>query len=87
MRPKLVMTVDEKLKPKDVQLMIGQAIDIVGQTGNPRTISGFQIHTSPAVINAGERCEINGEDFISYSDVLEGVVIVKENEKRKKDDE
>ena len=30
---------------------------------------------------------LNGEDFISYSDVLEGVVIVKENEKRKKDDE
>ena len=85
MKPKLVMTVDDKLRPKDVQLMIGQAIDIVGQTGNPRTISGFQIHTSPAVINAGERCEINGEDFISYSDVLEGVVIVKENEKRKKD--
>mgnify|MGYP003329625116 CR=1 FL=1 len=24
--------------------MIGQAVDIVGQTGNPRTISGFQIH-------------------------------------------
>ena len=86
MKPKLVMTVDEKLKPKDVQLMIGQAIDIVGQTGNPRTISGFQIHTSPAVINTGERCEINGEDFISYSDVLEGIVIVKENEKRKKEE-
>ena len=78
MKPKLVMTVDENLKPKDVQLMIGQAVDIVGQTGNPRTISGFQIHTSPAVINTGERCEINGEDFIPYSDVLEGTVIVKE---------
>ena len=37
MKPKLVMTVDENLKPKDVQLMIGQAVDIVGQTGNPRT--------------------------------------------------
>ena len=59
MKPKYVMTVDENLKPKDVQLMIGQAVDIVGQTGNPRTISGFQIHTSPAVINTGESCEIN----------------------------
>ena len=85
MKPKLVMTVDEQLKPKDVQLMIGQAIDIVGQTGNPRTISGFQIHTSPAVINTGERCEINGEDFISYSDVLEGIVIVKEKERKKEE--
>ena len=85
MKPKLVMTVDENLKPKDVQLMIGQAVDIVGQTGNPRTISGFQIHTSAAVINTGERCEINGEDFISYSDVLEGIVIVKEKERKKEE--
>ena len=84
MRPKLVMTVDENLQPKEVQLMIGQAIDIAGQTGNPRTISGFQTHTSPAVINTGERCEINGEDFISYSEVLEGIVIVKEKERKEK---
>ena len=85
MKPKLVMTIDENLKPKEVQLMIGQAVDIVGQTGNPRTISGFQIHTSPAVINTGERCEINGEDFLPYSDVLEGIVIVKEKERKKEE--
>ena len=83
MKPKLVITVDKNLKPvDDVQLMIGQAIDIVGQTGNPRTISGFQIHTSPAVINTGERCEINGEDVKCYSDVLEGVVIIEDKRKR-----
>ena len=85
MKPKFVMTVDENLKPKDVQLMVGQAVDIVGQTGNPRTISGFQIHTSPAIINSGERCEINGEDFVPYSDVMEGVVIVKEKERKKEE--
>ena len=82
MKPKLVMTVDENLKPKPIQLMIGQAVDIVGQTGNPRTISGFQTHTSPAVINTGERCEINGEDYIPYSDVFEDIVIVKEKERK-----
>ena len=84
MKPKLIMTVDENLKPKEVQLMIGQAVDIVGQTGNPRTISGFQTHTSPAVINTGERCELsNREDYISYSDVYEGIVIVKDKAERK----
>lgn len=83
MKPKLVITVDKNLKPvDDVQLMIGQAVDIVGQTGNPRTISGFQIHNSPAVINTGERCEINGEDIKTYSDVLEGVIIIEDNRKR-----
>ena len=85
MTPKLIMTVDENLKPKEVQLMIGQAVDVVGQTGNPRTISGFQTHNSPAVINTGERCEINGDDYISYSDVLEGIVIVKEKERKEKE--
>ena len=82
MKPKLVMTVDENLKPKEVHLMIGQAVDIVGQTGNPRTISGFQTHTSPAVINTGERCEINEEECIPFSDVFEGIVIVKEKERK-----
>jgi 26S proteasome regulatory subunit N1 len=81
----MVMTVDENLEPKPVQLMIGQAVDIVGQTGNPRTISGFQIHNSPAILAAGERCELNGDDYISYTDILENIVIVKENpDKRKK---
>ena len=83
MKPKLVMTVDENLKPTPVQLMIGQAVDIVGQTGNPRAISGFQTHTSPAVINTGERCEINEEEYNSYSDVFENIVIVKEKERKK----
>ena len=82
MKPKLVMTVDENLKPTPVQLMIGQAVDIVGQTGNPRAISGFQTHTSPAVINTGERCEINEDEYNSYSDVFENIVIVKEKERK-----
>jgi len=85
MKPRMVMTVDENLEPKPVQLMIGQAVDIVGQTGNPRTISGFQIHNSPAILAGGERCELNGDDYISYTDILENIVIVKENpDKRKK---
>ena len=83
MRPRMVMTVNEKLEPIPVQLMVGQAVDIVGQTGNPRTITGFQIHNSPSLIGTGERCELNGDDYISYSDVMENIVIVKENPEKK----
>ena len=79
MRPRMVMTVNEKLEPIPVQLMVGQAVDIIDQTGNPRTITGFQIHNSPSLIGTGERCELNGDDYISYSDVMENIVIVKEN--------
>ena len=46
MRPRMVMTINKKLEPIPVQLMVGQAVDIVGQTGNPTTINGFQIHNS-----------------------------------------
>ena len=83
MQPRMVMTVDENLEPKPAQLMIGQSVDVVGQTGNPRTISGFQIHQSPAILSTGERCEISGDEYISLSDVMENIVIVKEaSEKR-----
>lgn len=81
-RPKMVMTVNEKLEQEKIQVMIGQAVDIAGQTGNPRTITGFQTHTCPAVLSTGERCEFNGEEFKAHTEVLEGVVIMKEAEKK-----
>lgn len=60
--------------------MVGQAVDIVGQSGNPRTITGFQVHKTPVLLAQSERCELSSEEFIPYTDVLEGVVIVKTNE-------
>lgn len=79
MQPRMVMCVDEKLEPKKVQVMIGQSVDIVGQTGNPRTITGFQVHDSPALMASGERSELSNDDYISCTEVLENIVIVQEN--------
>ena len=73
---------NEKLEPVEAQVLVGQAVDTVGQTGNPRTVTGFQIHKSPALLAAGERSELSGEDYVSYSDVMENIVIVKEKEKK-----
>ncbi len=54
--PRMVMVVDENLEPKNnIQLMVGTAVDTVGQSGNPRTITGFQVHNSPVLIAIGER--------------------------------
>jgi len=58
--------------------MVGQSVDIVGQSGNPRTITGFQVHKTPVLIAQGERCELSSEEYLSYTDVLENVVIIKE---------
>jgi 26S proteasome regulatory subunit N1 len=59
--------------------MVGAAVDIVGQSGNPRTITGFQVHTSPVLLAVGERCELSGDEYIPYTDVLENVVLVRNN--------
>jgi 26S proteasome regulatory subunit N1 len=54
--PRMVMVVDENLEPQNkIQLMVGTAVDTVGQSGNQRTITGFQVHNSPVLIAIGER--------------------------------
>lgn len=56
--PRMVMVVDENLNPRnDIQLMVGTAVDTVGQSGNQRTITGFQVHNSPVLIAIGERLD------------------------------
>lgn len=49
-----------------------QAVDVVGQAGKPRTISGFQTHQTPVRLGQMERAELATEEFMSYSHVLEG---------------
>ena len=59
---------------------MGQAIDVVGHAGKPKKITGFQTHTTPVLINFGERAEFGGEEFIPIQDmVLENFVIVRRN--------
>lgn len=80
-RPKMLMTLDKNLELKPVQVMVGQAIDTTGVTGNPKTISGFQVNNTPLLVNYGERCVLNGNDYKSYSNILEDIIIIEENEK------
>ena len=47
MRPRFLITLDESLEPLPVSVRVGKAVDVVGQAGKPRTISGFQTHTTP----------------------------------------
>jgi 26S proteasome regulatory subunit N1 len=60
--------------------MVGQSVDIVGQSGNPRTITGFQVHKSPVLLAQGERCEFSNDEYIPYTDVLENVVVCRKNQ-------
>lgn len=61
-------------------MRVGQAIDVVGHAGKPKKITGFQTHTTPVLINHGERAEFASEEFIPIQDmVLENFVIVRRN--------
>jgi 26S proteasome regulatory subunit N1 len=49
------------------------------QAGRPKTITGFQTHTTPVLLSAGERAELGSDKYLPLSTVLEGVVILKPN--------
>jgi len=78
-RPRMLVTLDEDLKPLPVSVRVGQAVDTVGQAGRPKTITGFQTHTTPVLLAAGERAELATDEFLPLTSVLEGVVILKKN--------
>jgi len=79
MQPRMLLTVDENLKPLSIPVRVGQAVDVVGQAGRPKTITGFQTHTTPVLLATGDRAELATEKYIPLSSVLEGFVILKEN--------
>jgi 26S proteasome regulatory subunit N1 len=78
-RPRMLVTLDEDLKPLPVSVRVGQAVDTVGQAGRPKAITGFQTHTTPVLLAAGERAELATDEFLPLTSLLEGVVILKKN--------
>lgn len=79
-KPRMLVTVDEELKPIKVNVRVGQAVDVVGQAGKPKTITGWVTQSTPVLLNYGERAELeNTDEWISLSSSLEGVVILKKN--------
>lgn len=79
MQPRMLVTFDENLQPLPVTVRVGQAVDVVGQAGKPKTITGFQTHTTPVLLAHGERAELATDEYVSLSPVLEGFVILKKN--------
>lgn len=87
MAPRMLITVDEDMKPLPVSVRVGQAVEVVGQAGKPKTISGFQTHTTPVLIGVGDRAELATEEYIPACNVLEGIVILRKNPEFGKDEE
>ncbi|EGR51985.1 uncharacterized protein TRIREDRAFT_120153 [Trichoderma reesei QM6a] len=80
MHPRFLVTVDEDLNLLKVNVRVGQAVDVVGQAGRPKTITGWQTQSTPVVLSHGDRAELEDEEYISLnSTLLEGVVILRKN--------
>lgn len=79
MNPRFLITLDEDLKPVQLNVRVGQAVDVVGQAGRPKTITGWQTQSTPVLLGHGERAELEDEEWISVANTLEGVCIVKKN--------
>jgi hypothetical protein len=79
MFPRFLITLKEDLTALTTTVRVGQAVDTVGQAGRPKTITGFQTHTTPVLMAYTERAELATEEFLPLSSVLEGFVILKKN--------
>ncbi|EUD66853.1 26S proteasome regulatory subunit N1 [Plasmodium inui San Antonio 1] len=77
--PRMLVTVNEDLEPLPISVRVGQAVDVVGQAGKPKTITGFQTHVTPVLLLHTDRAEIATEEYIPISDTLEGIVILKKD--------
>jgi 26S proteasome regulatory subunit N1 len=49
------------------------------QAGRPKTITGFQTHTTPVLLATGDRAELATDKYIAVTPILEGCVILKPN--------
>ncbi|CAK1580372.1 unnamed protein product [Parnassius mnemosyne] len=80
MQPRWLVTLDENLQPLNVSVRVGQAVDVIGKAGTPKTIAGSHTHTTPVLLSFGERAELATDEYLPLSPVMEGFVILKKNE-------
>ncbi|KAG5891554.1 hypothetical protein JTB14_028571 [Gonioctena quinquepunctata] len=79
MQPRMLVTFDEDLNPLPIPVRVGLAVDVVGQAGKPKTITGFQTHTTPVLLAFGERAELATEEYLALTPIMEGFVILRKN--------
>merc|ERR1719350_496300 len=85
MRPRWLITLDEDLKEIKVPVRVGAAVDITGQAGRPKQITGFQTRTTPVLLNFGDRAELATEEYLSATTIMEDMVILRKNPNYKAD--
>lgn len=60
-------------------MRVGTAVDVVGQAGRPKAITGFQTHDTPVLLGYGERAELATDEYLSETHLMENFVILRNN--------
>ncbi|EGD76493.1 Psmd2 protein [Salpingoeca rosetta] len=79
MHPRILSLFDEDLNPLSLTVRVGQAVDVVGQAGKPKTITGFVTNNTPVLLGFGERAQLATEEYVPLTPTLEGFVICRKN--------
>lgn len=82
MYPRWLVTLDEDLEPLPVSVRVGQAVDVIGKAGTPKTIAGVHTHTTPVLLAVGERAELATDDYKCLTPVMEGFVILRKKQQK-----
>ncbi|KAG5437455.1 hypothetical protein PCANB_000883 [Pneumocystis canis] len=77
--PRMLLTIDESGNFQKTVVRQGTAVDIVGQIGQPKTITGFQTLETPTLLQHNDRAELATDEYISLTPTLEWIVILRKN--------
>ncbi|XP_030745305.1 26S proteasome non-ATPase regulatory subunit 2-like [Sitophilus oryzae] len=76
-QPRWLLTLDEKLEVVTTTVRVGQAVDVVGKAGTPKTIAGIHTHTTPVLLAVAERAELATDQFAHFAPTLDGICVLK----------
>lgn len=61
-----------------MSVRVGQAVDVLGKAGNPKSITGGHVHTTPLLMAYGEKAElVSNDEYEPLVDPMEGIVILR----------
>ncbi|XP_066137473.1 26S proteasome non-ATPase regulatory subunit 2-like [Euwallacea fornicatus] len=78
-QPRWLLTLDDKLEVVSTPVRVGQAVDVVGKAGTPKTIAGIHTHTTPVLLAAAERAELATDQFQQFVPTLDGICVLRRN--------
>lgn len=78
--PRMVLAVDAEMNviKEGVQVRVGLPVDTVAVAGKPKTITGFQTHTTPVLLSATDKVEVAPVKHRPVASVIEGIFVVEE---------